>query len=68
MRGCHNLNGRKNLNEKIGSRAGIASNKETQIGVKICFVLKIFAKRRLEVRIPAMAKSGCEEGLIQKAS
>ena len=54
MRGCHDLNGRKNLNEKSGlARAGIGANKETRIGVKVSFVCKIFQSRLLEGRILA---------------
>ena len=56
MRGCHDLNGRKNLNEKSGPGPGIGANKETRIGVKVCFLCKIF-QSSWEGQILATARS-----------
>ena len=53
MRGCHDLNGRKNLNEKSGPWQDSVANKDTEIG----FVCEIF-ENSLEGEIPATAISG----------
>ena len=58
MRGCHDLNGRKNLNEKLGPwQDSVVANKDTEIGVKVGFVCEIF-ENSLEGEIPATAISG----------
>ena len=58
MRGCHDLNGRKNLNEKSGPwQDSVVANKDTEIGVKVGFVCEIF-ENSLEGEIPATAISG----------
>ena len=57
MRGCHDLNGRKNLNEKSGPWQDSVDNKDTKIGVKVGFVCEIF-ENSLEGEIPATAISG----------
>ena len=57
MRGCHDLNGRKNLNEKSGAgQQELEPTKRLGLVSKVCFVCKIF-ESSLEGRILATAGS-----------